>query len=421
MEKLIINGQKTLSGEIKIQGAKNSALPILAGTLLLDKSKIKNCPSLSDVRAGIKILEHLGVSCSFKNNTLETKNNWKDEFSIPEDLMREMRSSVVFLGALISKCKRARISYPGGCELGPRPIDMHLNALSKMGVKITEDHGFLDCEAKDGLKGARICLPFPSVGATENIILAGAMAKGLTTINNAAREPEISDLASFLRKCGAKIKGDGTSYIEIEGVESLKETSYSVMPDRIVTASYLSFCAIAGGEIIAKDCVPKHLDAIIPIFEEMGYKILSNKNNIYFKSEKNKRYKAPRQVETLPYPAFPTDALAPIMAVSAISNGTAVFQENIFENRYRHVDEMAKMGADIKVSGRVAVVRGVDKIHSASLFATDLRGGAALVAMALGAEGKSTIGSINHIDRGYENLVSNLKDLGADIKKQDIA
>lgn len=418
MEKLIINGEKPLFGELKIQGAKNSALPIIAGTLLLDEAKIKNCPNLSDVHAAIKILKCLGFDCAFKNGTLTVKNRGKDISEIPEDLMREMRSSVVFLGALIAKCKKARISFPGGCELGPRPIDLHLSALSKMGVTITEDHGFLDCVAKNGLKGAKITLPFPSVGATENIILAAVTAKGTTKILGAAREPEICDLASFLRSVGANIKGDGTSYIEIEGTDKLKpKTSYAVMPDRIVTASYLSFCALSGGEIILNDCCPKHLEAVFPVFEEMGYRLLIHKNSIYFKSDKKKfPYKAPRQIQTLPYPAFPTDALAPVMAVTTVCDGTTVFQENIFENRYRHVTEMTRMGADIKVSGKIAVVRGVKKLHSANVFATDLRGGASLVALALGAEGETTIGDINHINRGYENICENLKSLGAKIR-----
>ncbi|MEG1447960.1 MAG: UDP-N-acetylglucosamine 1-carboxyvinyltransferase [Oscillospiraceae bacterium] len=416
MERYIVNGKKPLKGEIDIQGAKNAALPILAATLLVESAVISNCPYLSDVRAAEKILNYLGCDTTYGKGTLKVKNDNKDIWDIPDELMREMRSSIVFLGAIISKCKKARLSFPGGCELGPRPIDMHLWALSKLGVKIKEDHGFLDCSAPKGLFGAKISLPFPSVGTTENIILASVTAQGETVINNAAREPEIIDLARFLNKCGAKIKGEGSSTIVIEGVPKLKSGKYSVMPDRIVSATYLSYCAITGGEIILNKCDPEHLSTILPVLEEMGCCINVYKDMIYMKSPKSPNCLKPvSSITTMPYPGFPTDALAPIMSLTTVCDGTSVFIENIFENRYRHAAEMAKMGADIKVSGKIAVVKGVKQLHSANVFCTDLRGGAALVGCALCAEGESKINDIYHILRGYEGLEKNLQQLGADI------
>jgi len=334
---------------------------------------------------------------------------------IPDGLMREMRSSVVFLGAVIARCGSARVSLPGGCELGPRPIDLHLSSLRKLGVEILEDHGYLNCSVPEQLRGASISLPFPSVGATENIILAACMAKGDTVISNAAREPEIEDLASFLKTAGADIhiKENGTIYIS--GVEKLHPVEYSVIPDRIEAATYLCCAAITGGEIRLRDVIPEHLTSVYPVLEEAGCTVQTDQSSIRLTSLERPR--PIRMVRTMPYPGFPTDAQSPLMALSSIASGTSVYVENIFESRYKHAGELARMGARIKVEGRVAVVEGVDKLHGATVVCTDLRGGASLCTAALAAQGVSEITHIHHIERGYQDFEKNLSSLGAVVKR----
>lgn len=417
MAKYLIEGGNRISGELSIHGAKNAALPILAAALMCKHSEIHNCPRLSDVAAACNILMALGCKVERQGDIIiiDAENACNSE--IPDDLMREMRSSVVFLGAIIQRCAKARISFPGGCELGPRPIDMHLDGLKKLGVIIHEDHGYLDCTLEGRARGTDINLPFPSVGATENIMLVAVTAEGRTVIHNAAREPEISDLAGFLRACGANIdiRGDGT--IVIEGVKELKNSvEYTVIPDRIATATYLCTAAITGGEILIKNTEPNHLAAVLPVFEEMGCRVTSGKNMIYLKG--NGILKPVKMVRTMPYPAFPTDAQSPLMATTTVANGTSVFVENIFESRYKHVSELIRMGARIKVEGRVAVVEGVSELHSAQLQCTDLRGGAALCIAALTAQGISEINDIKHIERGYEDFEINLSTLGAKISRE---
>ncbi len=415
MAKFIIEGGKRLSGELSVHGAKNAVLPILAGTLLTPKSRLHNCPELSDVTAACNILNYLGCHTSQQGDIVEVTSDDLSCFDIPDDLMREMRSSVVFLGAVIARCGKARVSLPGGCELGPRPIDLHLTSLEKMGVIINEDHGYLDCEVPDKLKGAVISLPFPSVGATENIILAACLAQGETIIYNAAREPEIEDLANFLKKAGAKIhiKENGTIYIQ--GVDALQEVEYSIIPDRIAAATYLCCAAITGGEIFLRDVFPEHLTAVYPMLEEAGCTIRITENTIQLTAAT--KLKPIRVVRTMPYPGFPTDAQSPLMALSCIAEGTSVYVENIFESRYKHAAELARMGAKIKVEGRVAVVEGIPMLHGATVVCTDLRGGAALVTAALAAEGISEITKISHIERGYQDFDKNLASLGAIMKK----
>ncbi len=336
-------------------------------------------------------------------------------WDIPDSLMREMRSSIVFLGAIISRCKQAKITYPGGCELGPRPIDLHLSSLKKLGVQIREDGGSLACSVPDGLYGAQITLPFPSVGATENIMLAACMARGETVIRNAAREPEIIDLAGFLNACGARIRilPDGT--VAIEGVKHLNSCRYRVIPDRIVAVTYLCCCAIAKGEVLLRGVCPEHLSAVLPVLEEMGCSLQVEKESILLRCDKPLR--AVSSISTMPYPGFPTDALAPVMAAACTAQGTTIFIENIFQDRFKHAWELCRMGADIKAEGRVAVVRGVPKLHRARVRCTDLRGGAALVAAALGAQGKTVIEEIRHVLRGYEDLDGTLNTLGARITR----
>lgn len=417
MAKYFIEGGNRISGELSIHGAKNAALPILAATLLCQHSEIHNCPQLSDVMAACNILKSLGCKAERQGSTIIVDSSNVLGCEIPDELMREMRSSVVFLGAIIVKCGKARISFPGGCELGPRPIDMHLDGLKKLGVIIKEDHGYLDCTLEQRAKGTDVNLPFPSVGATENIMLVAVTAEGTTIIHNAAREPEIADLAGYLRACGANIaiRGDGT--IVIEGVEKLKPSvEYTVIPDRIATATYLCTAAITGGEILIKNTEPSHLAAVLPVFEEMGCKVTTGDRMIYLRS--TLPLKPVKMIRTMPYPAFPTDAQSPLMAVTTTANGTSVFVENIFESRYKHVTELVRLGAKIKVEGRVAVVDGVDLLHSATLQCTDLRGGAALCVAALAAQGISEITETKHIERGYEDFDINLSLLGAKITRE---
>lgn len=418
MASLVINGGRRLNGSLVAQGSKNSALPILAATYLVNgKSVIHNCPRLSDIECTIKILENLGCKTERRGTDLIVDSTLASGHEIPESLMREMRSSVVFLGAILGRAKKAKISTPGGCEIGLRPIDLHLFAMRKLGVEIEESYGKLLCTIPQNLKGTKITLTFPSVGATENAVLLASVARGTTTIINAAREPEIIDLCNFLNKCGAKISGAGESVIVIEGVEKLEATEHSVICDRIAAATYLFAGAITGGDIALKNTVPQHLNSILPVLEETGCEISIKCNEI--------RLKAPlklRRIDKLitqPYPGFPTDAQAPIMTLTAIAEGTSVIVENIFESRFKHVPELLRMGAKIRTEGRVAVIDGVKRLYGASVVSPDLRGGSALVLAGLVAYGTTEVGSLKHIDRGYENFENNLCMLNADIIRME--
>ena len=343
MQRLIIQGGSRLNGEITVQGAKNAALPLLAGCVLINgEIRLHNCPALSDVFAACRILSVLGARCSREDGCVTVDARGAVKTFVPDELMREMRSSIVFLGAVLGRTGECRLSFPGGCELGPRPIDMHLCALRKMGVRINEEYGVLSCTCPRGLRGARIDLSFPSVGATENIMLAAVLAKGDTVIYNAAREPEICDLAEFLNCCGAKISGAGGGTITISGVEKLHGCEYSVMPDRIVAATFMSAAAATGGEIGLLGARAGDIRAVIPIFEQMGCQVFLYEDRIFIKAPK--QLKAVRTVRTMPYPGFPTDAQAIVTAALAKAKGTSVVVENIFENRYRHVDELVRMG-----------------------------------------------------------------------------
>lgn len=418
MQKLIINGGQRLRGEIELQGAKNSALPILSASLLCDgESILYNCPCLSDIYSAIRILNSLGCRCSFSDNKAVIKSGNLEKSEISEELMCEMRSSIIFLGAMLGKSKECVVSYPGGCELGSRPVDMHLDAFRKMGVDVKEEYGKIICRVRDKIHGAKITLDFPSVGATENIMLASVLAKGETVINNSAREPEICDLAEYLRKCGAKIKGDGESRIIIKGVKKLYGCEYDIMPDRIAGATYLSAAAATGGEIILKKSCINAMESFLSVLEDAGCSISIAGDVIYLRS--GARLKAVKSIRTMPYPGFPTDAQAILMATLLKANGTSIFEENIFDCRYKHTDALLKMGADIKVRGKTAVVQGVKRLYGASVEATDLRGGAAMVIAGLSAEGKSTVTGLRHIDRGYENIENVFRNLGADIKRTE--
>ncbi len=417
MSRLIVNGGNPLNGSIRANGAKNSILPILAATIINGgENIIHNCPDLKDVHSAIAILRHLGCRVEYSGGTIVVDSASMDRWDIPDDLMREMRSSVIFLGPILARCGKARMTYPGGCELGPRPIDLHLDALSKLGVHIQEEGGEITCECGP-LQGRQINLSLPSVGATENIMLCATACQGTTRIVNAAREPEIWDLQQFLQKAGAQVQGAGQHDITIQGgVPTRQPTEHSVIPDRIESATYLCACAAAGGEICVQQTIPAHFAAVTELLAESGCQIQVGGQEVRLRAPG--RLHSVRPVRTMPYPGFPTDAQSPLMATLCLARGTTMFSENIFESRYRHCAELCRMGADIRVEGRVALVTGVDHLTGASVKATDLRGGAAMVVAALAAQGASEITQIDHIDRGYDHIERAFAALGADIKRQ---
>ncbi len=414
MQKLVIKGGTALEGEIPLRGAKNSALPLMAATLLCKgETVLENCPRLTDVFSACRILTHTGCRCAMKEHTVVVCADSIKLSEIPESMMQEMRSSIVFLGALLGKTGSCRVYYPGGCELGPRPIDLHIEALCRMGARIERCEGRLDCYAPEGLSGCNIHLKFPSVGATENVMLAAVLAKGETVISNAAREPEICDLAEFLRKCGALIKGDGESTIRIQGVKELRGCTHRIMPDRIAGITYLSAVAVTGGKLKLLGAKDARMDNVLPVLEQAGCRIDKANDAMYLCAPK--RLRAVSRLRTMPHPGFPTDVQAIIMALMTVAKGVSVFEENIFECRYRHVDGLVQMGAEIYVSGRIAVVNGVNRLCGAHVAATDLRGGAALVIAGLAAEGTTEVRQVHHIDRGYETIEKTLEGVGANI------
>lgn len=415
MDRLIIEGGMPLCGELRVQGAKNAVLPILAAAAAAGgECVIHNCPRLRDVEKTVMILEQLGCGVKREGGTIVVNSKELTDCRIDEGLMREMRSSIIFLGAILTACSRAEVGMPGGCPIGLRPIDLHIASLKKMGVSICEEHGYIKCSCAR-LRGCPIHLDFPSVGATENIMLAAVKADGVTTITNAAREPEICDLASFLNAMGARVKGAGSSVITIEGVESLHGAEHTIMPDRIVAQTYLISAMITGGRIRVCGADAAHMRAGLSALSEMGAVITEDSGGIELKSRGS--VKSVHIIRTMPYPGFPTDIQSPFMALAAVADGTSVFVENIFENRYRHVDELVRMGADIKVEGRSAVVRGVKGLFGANVEAYELRGGAALVVAALAAEGRSTVSGTEYIDRGYEDIEGCLARCGANIRR----
>jgi len=415
MSQLIIRGGSRLGGEAYIQGAKNSVLPILAASLLTaDQVELRGCPRLRDVDASVCILRDLGCTARWEEeNTLTVDARDMSGCAVSDRLCREMRSSAIFLGAILARQGQAELSYPGGCELGPRPIDLHLSGLRDLGAEIDDAGGVLHCKAPK-LQGREIVLSLPSVGATENLMLAACGACGVTTIANAAREPEIVDLQDFLTACGARVSGAGTSTVRVEGGRPLHGCTYTVMPDRIAAATYLCAAASAGGEVFLRRAREEHLSTVTAVLREAGCSILCDENGVACACRG--RLSAVRPVRTAPYPGFPTDAQAILMAALLRSRGATVFEENMFSSRYRHVDELTRMGANIRVSGRAAVVTGVETLHGAAVRCTDLRGGAALCVAALAAEGETVVRETGHIGRGYEDIVRDLQDLGADAR-----
>lgn len=412
-----IRGGHALAGRLAVHGAKNSVLPILAAALMAPgRSVIHNCPDLSDVAATLNILRLLGCRVEREGDMVAVDASVLDRACIPEHLMREMRSSVIFLGAMLARLGEAELSYPGGCELGPRPIDLHLAALRALGAEILEEQGVLCCRGRRGaLRGREVCLAIPSVGATENAMLAACGCDGLTTIVGAAREPEIVDLQGFLRAMGAEVSGAGGSNIEIQGGVPLHPAEYRVMGDRIAAATYLCGAAAAGGAVELTGVPPESLTAVLDCLAQAGCRLHTGDGLVALESRAPLRGISP--VRTAPYPGFPTDAQAVLMAALAGGEGCTMFVENMFDSRYRHVDELRRMGADIQVAGRVAMVSGVGGLHGANLRSTDLRGGAALVVAALGAEGVSRVTELRHIRRGYADFEQNLRVLGAEIRE----
>ncbi len=417
MKKIIVEGGKKLTGEIAISGAKNAILPILAASVIgANESTIFNVPNLLDVSVMEKILLSLGLNIKRMDNMMWIDSKPLNNINIPEKLVREMRSSIILMGAMLARTGEVVISYPGGCEIGPRPIDLHLKGLKELGAEIEESHGFIHAKAKE-LKGCEIQLDYPSVGATENIMLAATRAKGTTIIRNAAREPEIVDLQNYLNKAGAKISGAGTSVIIVEGVDSFKDVTHNTMPDRIVAGTYMIASVITGGEVVIKNIVIEHLQAIIAKLKEAGSIIYDDNNSL--KIIGPKKINSIEMIQTLPYPGFPTDMQAQMMALLTIANGTSIISETVFENRFKHAEELTRMGANIKTFGRIAVIKGVKELTGAKVTAKDLRGGAALILAGLAAKGVTEVDNIYHIERGYENFDLGLESLGANIKKID--
>jgi len=416
MSKIIVQGGKQLSGVIEVNGAKNSALPILAATLIAEgEYKLDNVPDLKDIRTMIKLLQTFGLEIEkIGEHSYKIINTGVSDIEAPYELVKEMRASFVVMGPLLSNLKKAKVSLPGGCAIGTRPIDFHLAGFAKLGCKIVLDQGFVSAEASE-LVGNKIKLPFPSVGATENILMAGVKAKGETRISNVAREPEIDDLCNFLNKMGAQISGIGTDELIITGVEKLTPCQYNIIPDRIEAGTFIIASIITGGSLEIAGVVENHLGGFIKKLEKMGveFEFVGDKIKVKANLEKLKSIK----ISTEPYPGFPTDLQAQTMVLLSLANGNSEIKETIFENRFMHVLELDRMGANIKLDGNKAKITGPVKFNGAEVSATDLRAGAALVLAGIVAKGETIINEIHHIERGYENLVERLLLVGVDIKK----
>ncbi len=420
MERLVIRGGKRLSGTVKISGAKNAVLPVIAATLLgQDKETcLDEVPNLDDVRTISEVLRSLGVKVNHEpnNHKLYVDATSIENITAPYDLVRRMRASFLIMGPLLARLGKAKISLPGGCAIGTRPIDLHLKGFEALGAKISIGHGYIEAVAPNGLKGAQIYLDFPSVGATENILMAASMAEGQTVIENPAQEPEIVDLANYLNIMGAKIRGAGTNVIKVEGAQKLIAHDYMIIPDRIEAGTYMIAAAMTQGDVYIANAISEHLKPVIAKLKEAGVKVIEDVDGIRVICDRRPRAV---DIKTLPYPGFPTDMQAQFMAMLTIASGTSVVTETVFENRFMHVDELRRMGAKIKIDGRTSVVEGQEKLTGCQVKATDLRAGAAIVLAALVAEGETQVGYIHHIDRGYDNLVQKLVSLGADIRRVD--
>jgi UDP-N-acetylglucosamine 1-carboxyvinyltransferase len=416
MNKLMINGGEMLDGSVRISGAKNAVLPILAATLLAEgPATIENVPHLHDVTTTMELLGCMGVMVSVDEKlSVEVDCSTIENYTAPYHLVKTMRSSILVLGPLLARFGEAEVSLPGGCAIGSRPVDLHIKGLQDMGAEIEVSNGYIHAKA-ERLKGARLVLDIVTVTGTENLMMAAALADGTTIIENAAREPEVVDLANFINAMGGKVSGAGTDTITIEGVEKLHGTRYRVLPDRIETGTFLVAAAITGGKILVKDTEPKLLDAVIDKLREAGAKVEVGDDWISLDME-GKRPKAVN-IRTAPYPAFPTDMQAQFAALNTMAEGTSTVVETVFENRFMHVQELKRMGADIEIEGNTAIIRGVEGLTSAPVMATDLRASASLIIAGLVASGETEVQRIYHIDRGYENIEEKLALLGAKIRR----
>jgi len=411
MEKFVVTGEVQLDGRVRVNGAKNATLPIMAATLLCSGvSVIHGVPNLRDIRMMQDIMTLLGAKIHREDSSLVIDTSNVSKVEIPEHLMREMRASVFLMGPLLGRFRKVRLYYPGGCAIGPRPINLHIKALERIGAAVRDNCGFIEAEAAE-LAGGEIHFDFPSVGATENAMMAASVAGGTTIIRNAAREPEVIDLQKMLNGMGADIAGAGTDTIRIHGVKRLTPVEHHVIPDRIEAGTFMLAGAITGGDIVVENIIPEQLSAVTDKLQEIGVRITSGINYIRVKAGDLRGV----DIKTLPYPGFATDLQAPMLAMLTVAKGTSIITETIFENRFKHVDELTRMGAKIKVEGRTAIIRGVPKLTGAIVAALDLRAGAALVLAALAAEGISEIENVLHIDRGYEGLERKLQSLGANI------
>lgn len=420
MEKLIVKGGNRLVGAVKTSGAKNAVLPIIAASILgTTPSHLDEVPMLEDVHTISEVLKCLGlaVECSPEKNVLDIDSTEITSYEAPYELVRTMRASFLVMGPLLARIGKARISMPGGCAIGARPIDIHLKGFEALGVKIEQGHGYIEASAPEGLKGTSIYFDFPSVGATENIMMAASLAEGTTILENAAEEPEIVDLANYLNKMGAKIRGAGTDTIRIEGVDKLHGADYTIIPDRIEAGTYMIAAAMTGGDIVVENVLPEHQKPLIAKLREAGAVVEEDIDKVRVIGKNQLKAVS---IKTLPYPGFPTDMQAQMMAMMVIAEGRSKVTETVFENRFMHVVELNRMGAQISTEGRSAVIDGPCKLTGCDVRATDLRAGAAMILAGLVAEGTTRIGDLHHIDRGYENIVAKLKKLGADIERVDV-
>ncbi len=416
MSKLVIRGGKKLYGTIRVSAAKNAVLPIIAASVLPSTpGKLEEIPFLEDVRTISEVLSHLGIKVArTADGGLSMDSTRIDSCEAPYELVRKMRASFLVMGPLLARKGHTRISQPGGCAIGTRPIDIHLKGFEALGAKIEMGHGYIEATAPQGLKGARIYLDFPSVGATENIMMAASMAEGRTILENPAQEPEIVDLANYLNVMGARVRGAGTNQIRIDGVPELKGVSHTVIPDRIEAGTFMIAAAMAGGDVRIDNVLIEHQKPLVAKLKEAGVSVEEDINGVRVVSDG--LFKAV-DIKTLPYPGFPTDMQAQVMAMATVASGSSIITETVFENRFMHVNELKRMGANIKIEGRSAIIEGVKKLTGCQVKATDLRAGAAMVLAGMVAEGATEVGCIHHIDRGYEKLVDKLSSIGADIER----
>ncbi|MDX8289050.1 UDP-N-acetylglucosamine 1-carboxyvinyltransferase [Metabacillus indicus] len=416
MEKIIVRGGRKLNGTVKVEGAKNAVLPVIAASLLASEQKSIICdvPTLSDVYTINEVLRHLGAEVHFENNQVFVDASNELNMEAPFEYVRKMRASVLVMGPLLARNGRARVALPGGCAIGSRPIDQHLKGFEAMGATIKVGNGFIDAEVKGRLRGAKIYLDFPSVGATENIIMAAALAEGTTILENVAKEPEIVDLANYINAMGGKVRGAGTGTIRIEGVEKLTGVKHHIIPDRIEAGTFMVAAAITGGNVLVRGAVPEHLASLIAKMEEMGIQITEEEDGLrVIGPEKLKAI----DIKTMPHPGFPTDMQSQMMALLLKAEGTSMITETVFENRFMHVEEFRRMNGEIKIEGRSVIINGPANMQGAEVAATDLRAGAALVLAGLVSEGYTRVTELKHVDRGYVDFHGKLASIGADIER----